>query len=114
LRHEKTVKKTLTGEIIPTECLTEEEEKLARDVVPSFESFQILLKDILGGRAPQLGGTEKPKKKILRFTKEIPAIIGPDMKTYGPFKPEDIASLPQENAKILVRQGVAVEIEAKS
>jgi DNA replication initiation complex subunit (GINS family) len=35
------------------------------------------------------------------------------MKTYGPFKPEDVASLPQENAKILVKQGVAVEVEAK-
>jgi DNA replication factor GINS len=113
LRHEKTVKKTLTGEIIPTECLTEEEEKLARDVVPSFESFQMLLKDVLGGRMPQLGSREKPKKRVLRFTKEIPAIIGADMKTYGPFKPEDVASLPQENAKILVKQGVAVEVEAK-
>jgi len=111
LRHEKTVKKALTGETIPIEGLTEEEEKLAKDVLPSFENFQILLKNILGGRVPQLEGREKPKKRVLRFTKEIPAIIGADMKTYGPFKPEDIASLPQENAKILVKQGVAVEVE---
>lgn len=113
LRHEKTVKKALSGETIPTEGLTEEEEKLAKDVMPSFESFQMLLKDILGGRMPQLEGMKKPKKRVLRFTKEIPAIIGADMKTYGPFKPEDIASLPQENAKILVKQGVAVEVETK-
>lgn len=114
LRHEKTVKKALTGEAIPTEGLTEEEGKLAKDVVHPFESFQILLKAILTGRMPQLERMEKPKKKVLRFTKEIPAIIGADMKTYGPFKPEDIASLPQENAKILVKQGVAVEVEVKS
>ncbi|MFB0514796.1 MAG: hypothetical protein ACETVQ_04380 [Candidatus Bathyarchaeia archaeon] len=50
---------------------------------------------------------------ILRFIQEIPAIIGADMKTYGPFKPEDIASLPIENARILIKQGVAVEVEAK-
>jgi DNA replication factor GINS len=113
LRHEKTVKKALDGESIAAEGLTDEEEKLAKDVVPSFESFQMLLKDVLGGRVPQVEGREKPRKRVLRFTKEIPAIIGADMKTYGPFKPEDVASLPQENAKILVKQGVAVEVETK-
>jgi len=56
---------------------------------------------------------EKPRTMILRFVKEIPAIIGADMKTYGPFRPEDIASLPIENAKILVKQDVAVEVEAR-
>jgi len=35
------------------------------------------------------------------------------MKTYGPFKPEDIATLPTENARILIKQGVALEVEAK-
>ena len=113
LRHEKTVKKALIGETIPTEGLAQIEEELVKDISASFESFQTLLKDIIGGRAPKLESREKPKKRVLRFTKEIPAIIGADMKTYGPFKPEDVASLPQENAKILVKQGVAVEVETK-
>ncbi len=113
LRHEKTVKKASAGETLPKEGLPHEEEKLAKDLAPSFESFQSLLKDILVGRLPQLKSKEEPKKRVLRFLKEIPAIIGADMKTYGPFKPEDTASLPQENAKILVKQGVAVEVEVK-
>jgi len=113
LRHEKTVKKGLTSEITPKEGLTQEEEILVKEVAPSFESFQALLKDILGGRLPQLENREKPKKRVLRFLKEIPAIIGADMKTYGPFKPEDVASLPLENAKILTKQGMAVEVEVK-
>jgi len=113
LRHKKAVKKVSTGEMIHKEGLTPEEEKLVRDVAPSFESFQALLKDILGGRLPRLESREKPKKQVLRFLKEIPAIIGADMKTYGPFKPEDIASLPRENAKILVKQGLAVEVEVR-
>ena len=33
------------------------------------------------------------------------------MKTYGPFVAEDVASLPVENAKMLVKQGLAVSIE---
>jgi len=113
LRHNKTVKKVLAGEMMPTEGLTQEEEKLVKGVAPSFESFQTLLKDIMGGRLPQVESKEKPKKRVLRFLKEIPAIIGVDMKTYGPFKPEDIASLPWENAKILVKQGMAVDVEVK-
>jgi len=113
LRHEKTVKKVLVGETTPKEGLTQEEEKLVKEAAPPFESFQALLKGILGGRLPHPESKEKPKKRVLRFVKEIPAIIGADMKTYGPFKPEDIASLPQENARVLVKQGVAVEVEVK-
>jgi len=113
LRYEKALKKAMDGEIVAKESLTYEEEKLLGEVMPSIESYQTLLKDILGGRSPRIEVKEKPKTMILRFIQEIPAIIGADMKTYGPFKPEDIASLPIENAKILVKQGVAVEVEAQ-
>jgi len=51
------------------------------------------------------------KRVTLRFTKNIPAIIGADMKLYGPFIVEDVASLPVENAKNLVKQGLAMMVE---
>jgi len=111
LRYEKTLRKALAGELVAKEALTAEEEKLLGEVSPSIESFQALLKDVLGGRSPRMEMKKKPKMMVLRFIQEIPAIIGADMKTYGPFKPEDIAGLPVENAKILVKQGVAVEVE---
>jgi len=82
-------------------------------MAPSFESFQTLFKDLLSGRLPDVQTIREPKKRVLRFLKEIPAIIGADMKTYGPFKPEDVASLPLENARILTKQGIAVEVEVK-
>jgi DNA replication factor GINS len=113
LRREKALRKVTTGGIVAKEALTQEEEKLLGEVSPSIESYQTLLKDILNGRSPRMGAEEKPKTVILRFLKEIPAIVGADMKTYGPFKPEDIASLPVENAKILIKQGVAVEVETR-
>lgn len=50
---------------------------------------------------------------LVRFVQEIPAIIGSDMNTYGPYRAEDVATLPHENARILIKQGVAVEVEAK-
>ncbi|MCW4028105.1 MAG: hypothetical protein NWE92_00450 [Candidatus Bathyarchaeota archaeon] len=58
---------------------------------------------------PQVHVTHK--RLTLRFTKAIPAIMGADMKSYGPFQPEDVASLPELNAKILVKQGLAVLVE---
>ncbi len=51
------------------------------------------------------------KRTVLRFTKAIPGIIGADMKTYGPFAAEDVASVPAKNAEMLVKQGLAVLIE---
>jgi DNA replication factor GINS len=113
LRYEKTVKKMITAENLRTESLTEEEEKIFGELGPSVESFHALLKNVLAGRSLRAEGGEKPRKTVLRFLRDIPAIIGADMKPYGPFKPEDVASLPYENAKILIKQGVAVEVEMK-
>jgi len=112
LRHDKAVQLVSMGEAVHVEGLTREEEKLVSDVSPSFELFQGLVKEIEGGRLPQ-AGREKPKKRVLRFLKETPVIIGADMKTYGPFQPEDVASVPAENAKILTKQGIAVEVEVQ-
>jgi DNA replication factor GINS len=113
LRCEKILRKVMAGEIVAKEALTSEEEKLLEEASPSMESYQTLLKNVLSGRSPRVETEKKPKTMILRFLREIPAIVGADMKTYGPFKPEDIASLPIENARILIKQGVAVEVETR-
>ncbi len=49
--------------------------------------------------------------KVIRFIQTIPAIMGVDMMTYGPFKAEDVASLPAPNAENLIRKGIAKEVE---
>ncbi len=43
----------------------------------------------------------------VRFLKDVPAIVGADMKTYGPFKKGTLAALPKENAEILIKMGAA-------
>jgi len=113
LRYDKVRKKALARETVPREALTEEEEKLYGEILPLAEAYQTFLKDILQGRLSSVEKEEKPKKILLRFVQEIPAIVGSDMKTYGPFEPEDLATLPSENARILIKQGVAVEVETK-
>jgi len=113
LRYDKALKKSLTRETVPRGILIEEEEKLYGEILPLAEVYQTFLKGILRGRLPSIEREEKPKTILLRFVQEIPAIVGSDMKTYGPFEPEDIATLPSENARILIKQGVAVKVEAK-
>jgi len=113
LRRDKVRKKALDRETVPKEVLTEEEEKLYGEILPLAETYQTFLRDLLQGRLSLIEKEEKPKKILLRFVQKIPAIVGSDMKTYGPFEPEDIATLPLENARILIKQGVAAEVEVK-
>ncbi len=55
-----------------------------------------------------------PRTRVtLRFLKPVPAIVGIDMKSYGPFQVEDVASVPSENARVLVKQGYARPVEVE-
>lgn len=114
LRREKFLDGAKAGKSVPKDYLTEEEERLYAGISPFAESSQALFKDVSRGRSPSVKQEKKAKRTVVRFLQEIPAIVGSDMKTYGPFKPEDIATLPVENAKALIKQGVAEEVETKS
>jgi DNA replication factor GINS len=114
IRYKKLREKALARETVAKNVLTKEEEKLCREVLTLTEAYQAFSKDVLRG---QLASIEKEAKQtvvVLRFIQKIPALVGADMKTYGPFEPEDIATLPPENARILIKQGMAVEVDAKS
>ncbi|HEX69278.1 MAG TPA: DNA replication complex GINS family protein [Candidatus Bathyarchaeota archaeon] len=111
LRLEKILEKMKLGGEIPKNYLTYEEEKICEKTVPAAEYFQKLTKDIVQGRISEAAGEKEAGKMVVRFLKDVPAIVGVDLKTYGPFQGEDVASLPVENAKILIRQGLAVEVE---
>jgi DNA replication factor GINS len=113
LRYKKTLNETITGKVVPGDVLTEEEEGLHKAILPLAESYKAFLKDILRGHSSPVKREEKPKRMLLRFLQDIPAVIGSDMRTYGPFKAEDIATLPIENARIFLEKGIAVEVEAK-
>jgi DNA replication initiation complex subunit (GINS family) len=48
---------------------------------------------------------------LLRFLKKTPPLVGVDLINYGPFNIEDVAHLPQKNAKILIIEKFAEKIE---
>jgi len=114
LRYRKILRKVMAEKTLPRELLTEEEERMGGELLPLVESYDSFLKDVLQGRLARVERRREEKKQmVVRFLRAIPAIIGSDMRPYGPFKSEDVATLPIENARILIRQGVAVEVETK-
>jgi len=112
-RYEKMMRMVMNGEIVPTTTLTEEEENLYTEASSQADSFQNFIKNLLQGRPMEKRRTKPQGFMIVRILQEIPEIIGTNMKPYGPFKPEDIATLPKENAKILIKQGAAIEVETQ-
>ena len=112
LRYQKLQAKAICGEPISQDTLSEEEKKLYDFTLPLSEAYCSFSKDILRGHLSVVKNGVKQDICTLRFVKETPSLVGADMKTYGPFVPEDIATLPPENTRILVTQGLAVLVDS--
>lgn len=112
-RYEKMMSLITREEVIPTTTLAEEEESIYRDGVSQADAFQAFMKNLLQGRVPKESKARPKGAIVVRILQEMPEIIGADMRTYGPFKPEDIAALPKQNARTLIKQGAAVEVETQ-
>jgi len=98
----------------PPGVLTPEEEKMCSGLLSFAQAYRTFAKNLIEGQAAKVEAEipDQPHRRIaLRFLKPIPAIVGSDMKTYGPFAAEDVASLPVENARVMVKQGLAAIIE---
>ena len=110
-RYKKLVKTITQNPKLPSELLTVEEAKMCESFVTFACAYQKFAKDLMQGQTVKAEAEVVSHKRLtLRFAKNTPAIIGLDMKTYGPFKAEDVASLPVDNAKMLVKQGLAVVV----
>ena len=112
-RYRKIARRIFDGQKIPAESLTAEEAKLCSDVGPSADAFIRFSQNLMQGQITkvEVEAAVVHKRVTLRFIKQVPSIIGADMKTYGPFLIEDVASIPVENAKILVKQGYAKQVD---
>jgi DNA replication initiation complex subunit (GINS family) len=110
-RYKKLVKVVGEGQKMPSDLLTVEEVEICAGYVSFAETYQKFAQNLLLGQVLKATVAKVHKRVALRFVKAIPAVIGADMKAYGPFMVEDVASLPVENAKVLVKQGLAVAVE---
>jgi len=48
----------------------------------------------------------EPKYDVVSFLQPFPKVVGEDLRSYGPFKPGDIAALPPANARSLARRNI--------
>ncbi len=53
---------------------------------------------------------QKTKPMLIRFLQDSEQIIGADMAKYGPFKAEDVASVPYDNAQAFIGQKIASKV----
>ncbi|MCL2134462.1 MAG: hypothetical protein FWH37_02750 [Candidatus Bathyarchaeota archaeon] len=109
-RYKKLVKLTTKTQKLSIDVLALEEIQIFESFVPFTEAYQKFAKSLLQEQTSK--SRQEPRKRItLRFSKDIPQIVGADMKPYGPFIVEDLASLPVQNAKIFVKQNLAVIVD---
>jgi DNA replication initiation complex subunit (GINS family) len=114
LRIDKMISKIVKNQEVARSSLTDEEDALIRSLKLFKEESDTIVESILNGREPQIILPEFGNKMtFVRFLKESPAIVGMDLKTYGPFRPEDLAYMPEENAEILEKRGIVAKIKIK-
>jgi len=115
-RFQKVCRMVLKGEPPSTELLATEEEGIANGLSTAKNDFDGVLKAVLIGRPLHAVGArvgERPRSVMVRFLQDIPAIVGSNARSYGPFKAEDIATLPADNAQSLIKRGVALRVEVE-
>lgn len=115
-RFRKICNMVLRGEMPSTDLLTSEEEKIFKGLVSIKDKRDVLSRAVLSGRTPHISRTpvtEASRKIMVRFLQEIPSLVGTNGRLYGPFKAEDIATLPVENAESLIKRGVALLVEVE-
>ena len=115
VRYKKVVKTIRSGQELPLNLFSSHEAETFKSFSSFVEKYRAFAKGLIQGQQSSSIVAETPsmshQRVVLRFKKAVPAIIGSDMKTYGPFASEDVASVPVENAQILVKQGFAEVIE---
>ncbi len=98
---------------VNTKKLLDIEEFILTSEDETKEREEMILSGILNGKSKLLESVaQKTKTQLVsvRILKEVEQMIGSDSENYGPFKPEDIATIPLENAQRLITENLAVKI----
>ena len=85
---------------IPPENLTASENGF-------FELLTNSIKERRKADLDQILTEKKEEATMIVFKEDVPEFVGADLKKYGPFKKGDIAKLPKENIKVLLKRKIA-------
>lgn len=127
LRLDKIMRSEINGLPLNAQAMTPEEQKLhsnIRQLLTGYRQGVELSAVKPTKQEPQLTVTKRepppPPLKVeekdtelmlVRFLQPLPAIMGIDMKAYGPFQPEELATIPHQNAENLIKRGIAKKVE---
>ena len=93
--------------------LLDEEKFILDSQEEQNERTEMILSATINGKSKfleSLAENHKIKKVVIRFLSEVDEIIGADLEKYGPFKIEDIATIPYENAQALIAKNIATKV----
>ena len=127
VRLNKIIRGELNGVPINAQSMTPEEQKLHsnfRQLLLDYKQVTetFVTQDIQAQIKPTLQKIQKPISQptkyeeketellLVRFIKPLPAIMGIDLKAYGPFQPEELANIPKQNAENLIKRGIAQKV----
>jgi DNA replication factor GINS len=106
----------LSKESLDYSRLTDEEKYALDGISDSDARIDEIISATAKGRVKVLESMAvqvRSKQVLVRFLKPTESFVGVDMNKYGPFREEDVASLPLENARSIVESGVAVQVHAR-
>ena len=112
LLHIRLDKISKSGKIV-FENLLDEEKFILDSEEEKRERTEMILSAAINGKSKFLESislNHKTKTIVVRFLKEVDEIIGADLARYGPFKIEDVATIPYENAQALIGKNVATKV----
>ena len=91
-----------------------DEERFVLDSSDEMEERnEMILSSTLNGKTKVLESISqkhKTKSVSIRFLKDVEEIVAADSEKYGPFKSEDIATIPNKDAQELITKNLAVKI----
>lgn len=108
-RLHKIINSTRDGTALNANDLTQEEQVLVTQFNQSLSSYNEQGEKKHFDQPPP----DLTELSVVRFLNDVPEIVGVDLKMYGPYKKEDVGSLPNQNAQALINQGLAKEIDVR-
>lgn len=107
------LEKTIRSDSIDFTNLLDEEKFILDTEEQKRERVEMVLSATVNGKSKfleSLSQNHKTKTVVLRFLKDVDEIVGVDLEKYGPFRTEDIATIPYENAQALITKKAATKI----
>ncbi len=96
----------LASSQIDYDLLTRNERRFADQITRNLRSVLIPIDDLFSPLEPE----SSSQVILIRFLEDHPQLVGVDLKTYGPFRADDLAALPIENARLIIRKNHAEPI----